>query len=364
MLMLAGTALCGCSGDEVAFPAEDKPVLFTGTIKPFEGEDSQSRVNVEGTGFTVGDFIRIKVICPYVTSSEYGEQTYGASYDSFWLLKSTGGSSWGTLSASDGCDINGDYLDSGSQPMSSLYLSQQTPYVFTAQTWSVERKFVTGSSLVLLYSPIFHADQSREANYRASDILWAQSYLQTGSESVHFDFYHKMAALKITINDSALPESEKLSENAILSLSGMPGIDHAEVIVGDYYAAKSKTDVAFGYKQKNTCTKENNGKVLGVAVNTDTIAYTLPMRGNPGWDTNSYSPQFVPNDGTYTAYKAATKLYRLIVPPCVLENEPVFHLLDGDRRWTYKLNKLTFEQGNLYNITIKVVPDSPSISTE
>ena len=114
MLMLAGTALCGCSGNEVAVPAEDKPVLFTGTIKPFEGEDSQSRVNVEGTGFTDGDFIRIKVICPYVTSSEYGEQTYGASYDSFWLLKSNGGS-WGPLTASDGCDINGDYLDSGSQ---------------------------------------------------------------------------------------------------------------------------------------------------------------------------------------------------------------------------------------------------------
>ena len=361
MLMLAGTALCGCSGNEVAVPAEDKPVLFTGTIKPFEGEDIQSRVNVEGTGFTDGDFIRIKVICPYVTSSEYGEQTYGASYDSFWLLKSNGGS-WGTLSASDGCDINGDYLDSGSQPMSSLYLSQQTPYVFTAQTWSVERKFVTGSSLVLLYSPIFHADQSREANYRASDLLWAQSYLQTGSESVHFDFYHKMAALKITIDDTKLPEGKKLSDNAILSLSGMPGIDHAEVVVGDYYAAKSKTDVAFGYKQKNKCSKENNGKVLGVAVNTATNAYTLPMRGNPDW-----TPQFVvPNDGTYTAYKdkAATKLYRLIVPPCVLENEPVFHLLDGDRRWTYELNQLTFEQGNLYKITINVVPDSPSISTE
>ena len=359
MLMLAGTALCGCSGNEVAVPAEDKPVLFTGTIKPFEGEDSQSRVNVEGTGFIVGDFIRIKVICPYVTSSEYGEQTYGASYDSFWLLKSNGGS-WGPLTASDGCDINGDYLDSGSQPMSSLYLSQQTPYVFTAQTWSVERKFVAGSNLVLLYSPIFHADQSREENYRASDLLWAQSYLQTGSESVHFDFYHKMAALKITIDDSALPEGKKLSDNAILSLSGMPGIDHAEVVVGDYYAAKSKTDVAFGYKQKNSCTKENNGKVLGVAVNTATNAYTLPMRGNPDW-----TPQFVvPNNGTYTAYKAATKPYRLIVPPCVLKNEPVFHLLDGDRRWTYKLNKLTFEQENLYKIKINVVPDSPSISTE
>lgn len=360
MLMLAGTALCGCSGNEVAVPAEDKPVLFTGTIKPFEGEDSQSRVNVEGTGFTVGDFIRIKVICPYVTSSEYGEQTYGASYDSFWLLKSDGGSSWGTLSASDGCDINGDYLDSGSQPMSSLYLSQQTPYVFTAQTWSVERKFVAGSNLVLLYSPIFHADQSREENYRASDLLWAQSYLQTGSESVHFDFYHKMAALKITIDDKELPEGKKLSDNAILSLSGMPGIDHAEVVVGDYYAAKSKTSAAFGYKQKNTCAKEYNGKVLGVAVNTADHAYTLPMRGNPGWES-----RFVPNDGTYTAYKKAyTKLYRLIVPPCVLENKPVFHLLDGDRRWTYELNQLTFEQGNLYNITINVVPDSPSISTE
>ena len=352
MLMLAGTALCGCSGNEVAVPAEDKPVLFTGTIKPFEGEDIQSRVNVEGTGFTDGDFIRIKVICPYVTSSEYGEQTYGASYDSFWLLKSIGGSSWGTLSASDGCDINGDYLDSGSQPMSSLYLSQQTPYVFTAQTWSVERKFVAGSNLVLLYSPIFHADQSREENYRASDLLWAQSYLQTGSESVHFDFYHKMAALKITIDDTKLPEGKKLSDNAILSLSGMPGIDHAEVVVGDYYAAKSKTDVAFGYKQKNSCTKEYNGKVLGVAVNTDSYAYTMPMTGNPNPDSRSC----VPNDGTYTAYKAATKLYRLIVPPCELENEPVFHLLDGDRRWTYKLlNQFNFEQGNLYKITINVV---------
>ena len=118
--------------------------------------------------------------------------------------------------------------------------------------------------------------------------------------------------------------------------------------------------MAFGYKQKNICAKENNGKVLGVAVNTATNAYTLPMRGNPDWNPN----RFVPNDGTYTAYKPDTKLYRLIVPPCELENKPVFHLLDGDRRWTYELNKLNFEQGNLYKITINVVPDSPSISTE
>ena len=339
MLMLAGTALCGCSGNEVAVPAEDKPVLFTGTIKPFEGEDIQSRVNVEGTGFTDGDFIRIKVICPYVTSSEYGEQTYGASYDSFWLLKSAGGSSWGTLSASDGCDINGDYLDSGSQPMSSLYLSQQTPYVFTAQTWSVERKFVAGSNLVLLYSPIFHADQSREENYRISDILWAQTYMQTGTEYVHLEFRHVMAALRITLDGNI----GAISDDAILTLEGMPDIDRCEIGVGDYYASLSKVNSDYGYRQTHSGTKEMNGKVLGIGVNDEAkgIARTVAMAD-------------VAKTGIYTALNVGSKSYRIMVPPCVLTDNAVFVLRDGNRRFKSTLEQKTFAEGTLYNVTITV----------
>ena len=339
--LLSLVALCSCSSQGGDEPVAYEPLQFTSSIIPYDG-DAHSRVNTAGYAFLTGDLIRIKVICPFVSGAQYGE-TWNGSFDAFWLLKRTIGG-WGPLTAADGCDVNGDYRDSGSSAMSQQIHSQQTPYVFTAQTWGLERKFCTSAGkLVLQYTPVFHADQSREENYRASDILWAQSYLQTGSESVHFDFYHKMAALCITIDGD-------ISENAVLTLEGMPGIDQAEVIIGDYYAARSKINSDFGYKQKNVCTVENNGKVLGVGVNTATAAYTMPLTGNP----NPAGRATVPNDGIYTAFNAGAKVYRLIVPPCELPVNAVVWLRDDDKRWKSTLEQVKFEEGVLYNITIKI----------
>lgn len=342
--MLAAMALYGCSAHDDVLPAADEPLRITSSIEPFDGDDV-SRVNVEGNAFLTDDFIRIKVICPFVSSTEYGENTWGGSFDGFWLMKWTGGG-WGALTAADGCDINGDYRISGSSTLSGQVHAQQTPYVFTAQTWSVERKFcTTGGKLVLQYTPVFHADQSRDENYRASDLLWAQSYLQTGSDGVHFDFSHKMAALVVTVNGD-------ISADAVLTLEGMPDIDRAEIVVGDYYAARSKDNDDFGYIQKNVCAVADNGKVLGVGVNDDASgkAYTMPMTGNPGSDTKPC----VPNTGTYTARNVGSKTYRLIVPPCKLADNAVFWLRDGEKRWKSTLALTEFEEGTLYRITINI----------
>ena len=353
--LLAVAALGGCASHSADEPMPaDEPMQFSSSIVPFvgEGDGDLSRVNVAGNDFLQGDFLRIKVICPFVTSTEYGETAWDGTFDSFWLMK-WDVSDWTTLSAADGCDINGDYIDSPSTRMSSQRHAQQTPYVFTAQTWDVERKFtVSTGKLKLNYTPSFHTNQSIKANYRASDILWAQSYLQTGSDFVHFNFYHRMAAIIFTVDGT-------IAADAILMLEGMPLIEHAEVVIGDYYAEKSKSNSG-DYNLKYKCSKENNGKVLGVAVNNaEGFSHILPMRGNPGWNMSTTTPQYVPNTATYTALNVGDGTYRLIVPPCTLYAEPTIWLLEGDKRRKATLSQTEFVEGNLYKITVKIENTTP-----
>jgi hypothetical protein len=191
------------------------------------------------------------------------------------------------------------------------------------------------------YSNVFHANQTKEANYKASDLMWAQTIQQTGSYNVHLSFRHVMSALLVTVDANA---SLGISDDAVLTLEDMPDIDQAEVIVGDYYAAKSKVNSNdYGYKSKHACTKDDNGKVIGVAVVDDSQkrAYTKPIGS-------------VAQTGTYTACHVGQRAYRLIVPPGTLSKQATFWLRDGEKRYSMSLSQTSFEAGKLYKITMKI----------
>lgn len=330
--------LAGCSAEDIA-PAHNI-LSFTTSIENYEGEQL-TRTNFEGNAFEDGDKIKLKVICPFSSHTEFSETTYGNSFDAFWLLKWNAGT-WATLTAADGFDINGDYSPSASPNIYDRYEAQQTPYVYTAQTWSEEQIFIAGSGTrVEQYSNVFHANQTKATDYKASDLMWAQTIQQTGSYNVHLSFKHVMAAMLITVEDA---NNIGISDDAVLTLEGMPDIDQSEVIVGDYYAEKSKVNSSeYGYKNKHNCTPEQNGKVIGVAVisDTDKKAFTASLTT-------------IAQNATYTAYNAGSKTYRLIVPPCSLSKNATFWLRDGEKRYSMQLNQTTFEAGKLYNITMKI----------
>lgn len=349
--------LASCSND-MATPDENKSqqgvVTITSDVVPFEGEP-QTRVNVDGDAFIDGDFIRLKIICPFVSSTERGETTDGNSYDAFYYLKRSG-NAWTRVVDTDGFDISGTYSNSYSPNIASYYEAQQTPYVFVATTWSEERRFVANGSLYDHLTPVFHANQTKEKHYRASDVLWAQTFMQTGAWNIHLGFQHKMACLDITLSSDFVLVADA---DTVLTLVGMPDIDQAEVVVGDYYADASKINSGYGYRQKSSCSYENNGRVLGVAVNDETAmrAKVAPMSGNPtpGGDNTSLAAA-VPNTGVYTAHKIADRHFRLIVPPCVLTENAVFWLRNGNRRYSIALENTTFEEGKLYPVSLTNAP--------
>lgn len=382
-IIIATSLLAACSSDAIV---AEEPVAheftLTSDVVPFRGETPAMRSNFEGTGFDDGDWIRLKIICPFVTSAEYGESTWGNSYDAFFLLKRSGGG-WTYLTSADHCDITGSYTYSGSPQVGSFYEAQQTPYVYMASTWSEEKNFRTSSGAhVLQYCHVFHADQRKLQHYKASDLLWAQQYMQTGSWNVHLSFEHKMACIDFTLDDSQLtapnpaydPE-EPSSQPTIaapltdadiyLTLEGMPDIDQQEIIVGDYYAEKSKINSAgnFNYKNKHSCNFEYNGRVIGIGVNVDAAArsYAYPMTGNPNPAyTKTYSgAEIVPNTGTYTAYKypSDARHFRLIVPPCVLTDNARIWVRCGERRYMVPLERKDFHEGELYPVKVTLKND-------
>ena len=338
---LLALAACSIDDNSSAEQTTTGAVQLTSSIENFIGETA-TRVNTEGTAFEKGDLIRIKVICPYVTSTEHGETTWGNSFDSFWLQSWTG-SSWGTVGTSYGFDINGDYGVSSGPSLIGQYLVQQTPYVFTASTWTEEKSFLVKNNVVMQYANVFHADQSHAACYKASDVLWAQNVMQTGADEVHLDFHHVMAALKITVTGITL------TENAVLTLEGMPDIDQAEIIVGDMYAAKSKTNSTCGYKQKHACTAEQNGKVLGIGVN-DATAGTSSTKAIADIDQTA----------TYKTLRPSTEsqVFQVIVPPCTLTENAVIKIYDVNDgkavRWEATLSQQEFEQGTMYHLTLNL----------
>lgn len=359
--------LFACACNRALEPAHGV-VTITSSLEPFAGEIA-TKVNVDGDSFINGDFIRLKIICPFVSSTERGETTDGNSYDAFYYLKRSG-SSWVRVTSDDHFDITGTYSYNNSPDIASYYEAQQTPYVYIATTFSEERRFVANGNLYDHLTPVFHADQSKEKHYRASDVLWAQTFMQTGAWNIHLSFRHKMACLDITIDDTYLPDTEyeedgetiktpsqKISANAVLTLEGMPDIDQAEIVVGDYYADASKVNSGYGYRQKSSCSYENNGKVLGIAVNdhAEGRAKVAPLTGSPT-PGGAYSSVVaaVPNTATYTAYKQEFKHYRIIIPPCVLETKAVFWLRDGSRRFSVALDELSFVEGTLYAVTLNL----------
>ncbi len=321
-------------------------LTLTSSVNHFEGE-TVTRTNLAGNAFADGDRMKLKIICPFSSRTEYGESTWGGSADGLWLMKWSG-SNWVTIKAADKVDVGGRYEYSDAPNLFGQYEAQNTPYVYTASTWSENILFIANGKLWTQYSYIFHADQSEESNYLKSDLLWAQSYMQTGSYNVHLSFNHVMACLKITIPST-------YSTTAVVTLEGMPDIDQKEVVVGDYYAYKAEATSRYGYKDKCSCTKDNNGKVLGVAVinETDQKAYVYRMSGNPAdasSSNNTHGP--VDNVGVYTAYNAGGHVYYLIVPPCNLTTAPTIWIRDGETRYSYQLLQTAFDQGVQYKFTL------------
>ena len=341
LYLTIATVLMSCTADEVTQQEQQGVLSITTSVEDFEGE-SRTRTNIEGKAFENGDKIKLKIICPFSSHTEFGETTYGNSFDAFWLLKwDYTSKSWVTLEKSDSCDVNGDYSPSAGPNLFERYLAQPTPYVFTAQTWSEEQIFMAGGTRVEQYSNVFHADQSREADYKASDLMWAQTIMQTGSYNIHLSFKHVMSALMVTVVPG---EGKDISKDAVLTLEGMPDIDQCEVIVGDYYAAKSKVNSNnYGYLNKHSCTVDENGMALGVAVISDN-------------DKNATRKAFkdIDQTSTYTAYNTDNKIYRLIVPPCTLTKNATFWLRDGEKRYTATLSQQEFVAGKLYNLTINI----------
>ncbi len=330
---LALLSLAACSdGDTPEQKGVTGCVKLSSSIENFVGD---TRANVDGTAFETNDLIRIKVICPYVSSTEFGESTWGNSYDGFWLQR-WNGSTWAYVPSSFGFDIDGDYQVSEAVSLTNQTLSQQTPYVFTASTWTEEKAFVTNGNLVLQYANVFQADQSRIEHYKASDVLWAQNVMQTGTDEVHLTFNHVMAALRITVDSSV-----SLSDNAILTVVGMPDIDQAEIIVGDMYASKSKVNSTCGYRQKHACTAAENGKVLGIGINQESTgtSYTQPFTE-------------IAQTTTYKALHKSGQVFQLIVPPCTLTDKAVVWVRDGEKKWSAELSQTSFEQGYLYNVSL------------
>ena len=339
-LLACLSVLTACTSDVEEARLEEGTLTITTAVENFDGE-TVTRTNFAGDAFENGDKIKLKVICPFSAHTEFGETTYGNSFDAFWLLK-WDADKWSTLTAKDGYDINGDYSPSASPDIYARYEAQQTPYVYTAQTWSEEQIFIAGSGTrVEQYSNVFHANQTKAADYKACDLMWAQTIQQTGAYNVHLSFRHVMAALLVNIDADA---SLNISDDAVLTLEDMPDIDQCEVIVGDYYAAQSKVNSNnYGYKSKHTCEVADNGKVIGVAVVDDSQAkaYTKSLDN-------------ISQTTTYTAYHAGSKTYRLIVPPCTLTNKATLWLRDGEKRYSMQLSQTTFEGGKLYHVTMKL----------
>ena len=363
LLLLAGA---GCTADLPGVDPGDatRPLTLLTSVEQFAG-GAQTRVTVNGKNFLDNDRIRVKLICPYVKSTETGESTGGDTSDGFWLLKRNGGG-WTTLSAGDKCDLNGDGIYSGSPDLQQQYLAQQTPYVFTASTWSREVRFLDGvgadaMKTVVHYAPVFHADQRLEADFEASDLLWAQSVMQTGTDYVRLNFRHMMALLVVTV------EGAPTLSDPVLTLEGMPDIDQQELVVGDFFAVKSKVNGlngydAYGYQRKYKCDMAANGTLLGIGTFSQT-AQVKPLTD-------------LPRDGVYTAYRDADKTtFRLIVPPYAFTaSYPTLWLRDGEKRWSLRLDPATltasagesetgttvsatldFESGKCYPVTMKIM---------
>lgn len=301
---------------------------------PFEGEET-TRTTVDGSRFETGDEIRFKIMCPHSASHENGE-TWGSYY---------------TITAPSLTD-EVSYWSSGTY---GTYENQQTTYIYTAMNSTGTRVFVVGDYRYSRPSNFFYADQSKLPYFKKSDLVWAQAVRQTGAREVHFYFRHKVAKLDFYFDDT----ESIITPSTILTLEGMPDIDGAEIVVGDYYADKCYEDYSYNYRSKASCGYENNGRVIGIEVIDEarTASVVYGMTGNPspaGGTYNSTTYGTVPNTGTYTAYHdpSNVKHYQLYVPACVLNDKATIRLRDGARRYVVPLEQTTFEEGVCYRLDV------------
>ena len=372
--MVLALAFClACSKERSSVPGGKLEI--NSAIADFVDAESglpagDSKVNLSGDAFETGDLIRLKIICPFTDAIQSGESTGGGTYDSFWLLV-WNGSGWRALTANDKYDVNWNYDYSGSSNIFGVYEAQATPYVYTASTWTEEKLMSLPNPnaggtpyMVDHYSHVFHHDQSRVKNYKASDLLWAQQYSQTGSWNLQLNFSHVLCCLEISVDDSA---GTSVSDDAVMTIEGMPDIDQKEIIVGDYYARRSKINHWFCYQQRSSCLYENNGKVMGVLTFNEQAwkAVVRPFTGSPedpGFGAD-YRGSVIPNTGTYTCLNMSkaggeSGVYRVIVPPCILASNPKIYLRDDDRRWNMEIDlgnfPQGFEQGKLYRLKMLI----------
>lgn len=372
LAMVALLYFSSCQQQEEEPVPTSETVKFSLTMSPFEG-DAMTRTTVSGEGFEAGDKIRFKIFCPNSKSHELGE-TWGSYY---------------TITVPNEVnETTSFFMTSGSNSDGSYgsYEAQSTTYIYTAINTTGTRIFAVGDYRYSNPSNFFYADQSKLEFFKKSDLVWAQAVRQTGAREVHLNFKHKVAKLDITIED----DGNVFSDNTILTLEGMPDIDGAEIVVGDYYADESYEDYSFNYKTKCSCSYENNGKVIGIEVIDEANKKSIvnALTGNPypaGGTSNSGTYSKVPNTGTYRAYKDPNftpdsehpnnKHYMVYIPPCDLdpgfepvhvdpsdpespmtqsEKRAVVWLRDGTKRYSVALDQLSFEEGKCYKQTIKI----------
>ena len=376
---VAFLALGSCSQDHEADVAEqtDKaPFTFDASknlqsdIVPFTEDGApQSRANFAGNKFENGDLIKIRIVAPFTSSVEWGEYTDGVTHDNFWILKWTGGNptgegvgaTWTNVPSTDhNFDLNNDYIPTTSNSIWTL--SQNTPYVFTASTWTEEvhaqmsEPGKPGGTTYTWFNNVFKADQRKLSDYKSSDVLWAQQIMQTGTQNVRLSFQHKMSALCVDISDfeSKLDMTEATDE-IVLTLENMPDIDQQEIVVGNYYAGAIKSNYRplYGDYYRTSCTKAQNGTVLGISRIVEASS-----------TVDKILFEDLPQTATYTAFngknfaEANSGKFYFIIPPYIVQQTdesklPTLWLRQGTKRWSAKLTlptDNTFKSGVRYNV--------------
>lgn len=369
--------LASCESENVAEQAEKAPFTFDASqnlqsdIVPFTEDGApQTRANFAGNQFEANDLIKLRIVAPFTSSVEWGEYTDGNSHDNFWILRWTGnnlnapgvGASWTNVPSSknDGdfkFDLNGDYIYTTSSNIWTL--SQNTPYVFTASTWTEEvhaqmsEPGKPGGTTYTWFYNVFKADQRKLSDYKSSDVLWAQQIMQTGTQNVRLSFEHKMSALCVDVSAFASDLDMTQSQDSIyLTLENMPDIDQQEIVVGNYYAGAIKSGYRpkYGDWQRTACKKAKNGTVLGISVI------------NEAQEKVEQKPiENCPQTATYTAYFDGVEKFYFIIPPYTVEQTdesklPTLWLRQGTKRWSAKLTlptDNTFKSGVRYNVKMK-----------
>ncbi len=369
-------ALGACTAEDAVTEQAEK-VAFTfdasqnlqSDIVPFTEDGApQSRANFAGDQFETNDLIKVRIVAPFSPSTEWGEYTDGNTHDNLWILRWTGnnlnaagnGATWTNVPSSERAgdfkfDLNSDYLYTSSSNIWTL--AQNTPYVFTATTWTEEvhaemsQPGKPGSTTYTWFYSVFKADQRKLKDYKSSDVLWAQQFMQTGTQNVRLSFEHKMSALCVDI--SALKSQLDMSEGAdeiILTLENMPDIDQQEIVIGNYYAGAIKSNYrpTYGDYYRTSCSKEQNGTVLGISRIVESSS-----------SVEKVAIETLPQTATYTAYheKGSDKFY-FILPPYTVPSGvvPTLLLRQGAKRWSAPLTLPTdnaFKPSVRYNVNME-----------